>query len=113
MNITASLWPDRDPEFSLILNISGLDIIIKNPYIYNNDQWILNYDLVNDNKNCTMTFNDIILYIKNDTFLLIDKDIIYDLKLDKYMILDMFSVIINSKEILRYEYWTRSKSIIK
>jgi len=113
MSVVASLWVDRDPEFSLILNVFGLDIIIKNPYIYNNNEWFTNYNLINDDKNFVMYFDNIILKIQNESFMIINKDIIYELNLDKSMILNCFSVIINSKSILRYEYWGRPRSLIK
>ncbi len=113
MKLTASLWLDRDPEFSLILNLSGKDIIIKNPYIYNKDEWIKNYNLINDDKDIVMNFNNITLRTQNNLFNIIDEDITYELDLNKDMILNCFLIIINSKAIIRYKYWSQTKSLIK
>jgi len=112
MSISASLCFDRDPEFSMIFKTCDTNIIIKNPYIYNNNQWIENYHLIKNNKNCHMNFIDTILDINNNSFIITHKNIRYEIKSNKNDILDCFSVIINSKSIIRYEYWSNVRSII-
>ena len=112
MSLIASLWFDRDPEFSLILDISVLKIIINNPYKYNHKECVRFKNLINDNKNCEMYFDDVILKIQNDIFTIIKEDKIYDLIFDKSVIIDCFDIIINSKAIHRYQYWTNTKSLV-
>lgn len=101
MSIVGSLWFDRDPEFSLILNAFNIDIIIKNPYIYSNKEWLENYNLIKNDKNCIMYFDNVTLKVNKESFTIIDNNITYQQNFDKYMILECFSVIINSKAILR------------
>jgi len=97
---------NSDPQFSLAID----NITILDPYKYNNAEWRTYYnELIND-KDFRMEFSNSTIVVNNGNYyILFNNDLVSYNKDDMELI---FTTMIGSEPLLRYQYWTEVKKLV-